>query len=324
MKFLCRNICIMMVFAAAAATAGCAKQPPAVVTTGPVDGQTIVARVNGADITVTSFRKMMERIQAIEPNSSSQEPSEIRGKALDQLILEELALQEAKRLGLSVKPKDMEAAISVVAGHKTEDYEAYLAKQHITDAEFRSELVRSQLIRLVMEREIAGKIRVTADDVQKEYEHRKDRYAEPEMVAVVDVTISPKLLGAAAVKKASELAAQINADKEKNPWNLTDDGTFTVQNTDLGDKKDTALYKAARELKEGEISGAIHADGGVHVLKLSEYRPRRQMPYEEVKGRIEAMLKIEALKKRREEWERELKKGAKIEFPEGQAQKASR
>ncbi len=315
-----RTAGIIMIFAAALVIAGCAKLHPAAETISPRAAATprderkiIVAKVNDAVITQRSLHDMMDRMSALNRESPGP-PEEVRRKALDQLVLQELALQEAARQGLHLKERDIDAAISYLVGHNQKDYDAFLAKRNETDVEFRSGLERGMLLQLIIAKEVTEKVSVSEDEVRKEYEGRKGRFIEPEIVSVVDVAISAKLDSGASRKKAAELIARIKADKDKNPWSLAPDGDFIVRDLDLKKEKEPALYDAARKLKEGELSGAIKTGDGVHIMKLSEYTPERQLSYEEVKGPLEQKLRADALRKRREAWEQELKKGAKIEI----------
>jgi parvulin-like peptidyl-prolyl isomerase len=326
---LIRRACLMvMLFAAVSLTAGCAHRPPAGGAVSPPpaaaalnEEKIVVARVNGAGITLRALNELMGRMKSLDRETDAPaSPEEARKKALDQLVLQELALQEAARQGVSVNPRDIDSAITVLVGHEQKDYEAFLAKRNMTDAEFRGELGRGMLLQQMLSREVTAKAVVSEDETRKEYERLKDRLIAPEKVSVVDVTVSPKLGDKAARKKASEIIARIKADLHEDPHNL-EAGDFTVRDRDLEKDKEPALYDAARKLKVAELSGAIPAPDGVHILKLSAYAPERHLPYEEVKGPLEAKLKADAMKKRREEWEQELKKGAKIEILDAQVQK---
>jgi hypothetical protein len=53
-----------------------------------------------------------------------------------------------------------------------------------------------------------------------------------------------------------------------------------------------------------------------HIIKLKEYMPERLQTLDEVRRNIDVRLIAEAKKKRMQEFEAELKKGAKIEIIE--------
>jgi peptidyl-prolyl cis-trans isomerase C len=327
-----RSVFIILILAAALVVTGCPKRAPdagavspAQAVTQPAKNAVIVAKVNGVGLSDHELRKMMDRINLISHDTSTAEPAEaIRKRALDQLVLQELAIQEARRQGLSIRPSDIDTAIIYLAGHDPKDYEAFLDKQKMSDAELRSELERGMLVKLIFTREVIQKISVSDDEVRKEYESHKDRAIAPEKITVDDVVLSAKPGDQTARKKAADLIAQMKADKRKNLRDLARNSALTVEGRTLAKDKEPALYDAARKLKQGELSGVIETGDSLHLLQLTGYTPERKLSYEEVKSVLEGKLKGEKLLKRRVAWEQELKKGAKIELlnvPEGPGQK---
>lgn len=316
MRSYYRSICIMiMVAAAAGALAGCAKKSPGAAAAG--DRTIIVARVNGEDITRHSLAGMMKRMEAINVKTATSETrEETRKKALDNLIIQELALQEARRRGLRVEEQSVDRAMErfiTSLGHE-EGFNNYLKTQKTTAVEVRAQFERSLLLQLIAGSEVVSKVTVTDADVRSEYDRHRDQYIAPEKVTVVDVVVSLEPGDPAAMKKAGELLAQINADKDKDPLHLVPDGTFTVRRLDLEKEKEPELHAAARKLKEGELSGVLRTSDSVHIVKLIHSTPERQLSYEEVKGPLAGKLTAIAQVKRFEEWGKELKKDAKIEL----------
>jgi len=294
--------------------------PPLAAT--PDDLKVIVAMVNGAEITRYSLIEVMNHMSAAnERTSLSGSREETRKKALDRLIFEELAFQEARRQGLHVGEDALDRAMGTLRANlgSEEAYNTFIATKGISGEELRSQVERVLLLRLIDDQEVIKKTSVADEDVRKAYERHKDRFIVPGKVTVDDVVLFLDQDDPAAMAKANEILARINADKDQDPSNLAVDGTFIVQRIDLNKEKEPALYDAARKLKEGELSGVIRASDSLHIIRLTEYLPEKQKSYEEVKGRLEAELKVAAQKERRRAWDRELRKGAKIEIldPEG-------
>jgi hypothetical protein len=275
----------------------------------------VVAKVNGADITKYSLDRMMDRMAAINRETRPLvSAEEIREKSLDQLIVQELSYQEAVRQGLRVKGAEIESGITAAMGHDTEDIETFLAKQNMTSGELRSEIERRILIQRIYTREVVDKVSITDDDVRREYERRKNELVFPEKVSVVDVAFLLKPDDQASLGKADEVLAEINADKDKNPLNLVPDSAFIVKSRDIGKEQDPALYEAARKLKEGELSGLIKTPDSLHIIQLTKYTPEKQATYEEAKGPLKDKLRVEAQRKRFQEWQHELRDKATIEL----------
>src|SRR5512139_2761641 len=112
MTSLVRRIGIPGMFLAAALSlnAGCVRQQPSVegVPQTPAAPKqeartTVVARVNGVELFQDAFIEIMGRLNAANERRSTPDPPDVtRKKALDLLVLEELAVQEAKRQGVSL------------------------------------------------------------------------------------------------------------------------------------------------------------------------------------------------------------------------------
>jgi foldase protein PrsA len=267
------------------------------------------------DITLYSLTRMMDRMAAIDRKSATaSKTEEIRKKALDQLIFQELSLQEAARQGMSVKESEIESGITAIVGHDTEALEKFLEKQNITAEELRSGIKRQILLQRIYVREVMEKISITDDDIRKEYERRKNEFIVPDKAEVVDVLFLLALDDPMSLKKADEVLAKINADKDKSPMDLVQDGTFIVRSLDIDKEKEPTLYDAARKLKEGELSGIIKTPDSMHVIQLTRYTPEKQAPYEEVKGPLKEKMRVEAQSARFQAWEQELKDKATIEL----------
>jgi len=290
-------------------------RPAAAAVTDEQAKTVVVAQVNGADITLQQLRMMMNRLNVMNqhaPKPATQE--EIRKRALDQLVLQELALQEAARLQMRVEKADVDRSMEQVVtqlGHE-EGYRDFLEKKHMTDAEMRTFVERSILTQRIFAREVTDKVSIADADVRKAYEREKDRLVVPEKISVVDVVLFLPEGDAGALKKANEIRDRINADQDRNPRNLAADGTFIVQDVDLDAEQEPALAAAARKLEPGGLSGVVQGRDSMHILKLTAYTPGRPLTYEEARGGLEAKLRADAQVKRRLEWEQQLKQGATI------------
>ena len=331
MRSLVRSLGIMItVFAVAGMISGCMQRrmpagpvpplPPLVAT--PEDMKIIVAKVNGAAITRYSLINVMNRMEANNKRPAPDPREETRKKALDQLIFEELAFQEARRLGLKVAEGGVDATIATLkAKLGTEDeYKNFLAKQNLSEAELRSLAERALLIQLILDREVIKKSSFSEEDVRNEYELHKDQYLIPAKVIVEDVVLFLDQNDPASLTKANEILAKIKADKDKDPKNLVPDGTFIVRSRELDKEREPALYAAATGLKQQELSGVIKTRDSLHIIRLTEFLPEEQQSFEDVKGSLEAKVQHVAQKKRRRELEQELRKGATIELPDTRAQ----
>jgi PPIC-type PPIASE domain len=160
------------------------------------------------------------------------------------------------------------------------------------------------------------KTTVSEDDLKREYEKNKAAFLTPEKILVIDVVLFMIAGDKDSGKKAGIILSKIRDDPDMNPKNLEPDGTFIVREYELKKDKEKELYEAARKLREGELSGIITTPDSLHIIKIRQYSPENQLPFERVRGYIEGQLLAAARQKKLKEWEAELKKDAKIEIVE--------
>jgi parvulin-like peptidyl-prolyl isomerase len=310
------NGLMILFFLAALFAAGCAKNPPAsepVLPTARAQAEPkkiVVATVNGADLTMDSLITMMNTLP--KKSGPPETLQERRARALDSLVLLELAYQQASTLGVNADPAKVEVALANFKENAggDEEYAAYLIRRSISQAEFRNEIERSLTIERVYTREVLDRITIPEEELKKEYEKQKQLLIEPERVSVVDVHVTGT--DKSARKKARDLLARITADTKHDPWRLVLDGTFQVRRMDVRRDREKELYEAAKKLKPRDLSGVIRTATGMHIIKLERYSPERQLTFDEAKPRMESALKPPYQEKRTQEWEQELKKGADI------------
>lgn len=282
---------------------------------------TVVARVNGVGITLQSLTLMMDRLNKQHGMNSdnSAEKEAKKKKALDRLIVEELAWQKARAEGLKAEPAEVDKRLEdLKAMLGDEVFRKMLESKQLTEEALRAEIERGIVLQLIYRRdvEVSDKIPASEDDLKREYEKEKARFVTPERVEITDVIFFLEPEETRSVKIAEGILSAILADKDKEPHNLVPDDTYLVYDTEV--KKDTQkeLYLEARKLNVGELSGLIKTGDSLHIIKLKAYSPEKQIQFNEVRGYLEKNLKAEALRSRLREWEAELKKGAKIEIME--------
>jgi parvulin-like peptidyl-prolyl isomerase len=318
------------VFAAALFIAGCAKTLPPVEPVAPPTPpaaaaeqkeesaqdeakKVIVAKVNDAALNMDQLIKMMNRFP---PKGEGPEALEEHKKqSLDRLILQELACQQARAQGLAIGSDKSDMAINNLKENVggEQEYAEYLKQNDFTEEDLRRQVERSLLIELIYAKEVLEKAAIPEEEVRKEYEKEKHRYILPEKVSVIDVFIL-KNEGKISQKKARELLKNIKADPRQDPWSLVLDGSFIVRNLVIDKDKEKELYNAAKKLKPQQLSGVIKTPNGLHIVKLKEYSPERQLTFEETKNKLEMKFKVAAQEKRMREWEQEMRKDAKIEL----------
>ncbi len=146
--------------------------------------KTVIASVNGANISLLDLRKEINTIrpQYVRPGQRTDPKADAQMKkdALDRLIYRELAVQEAGRRGMKVAPEMVEKELKKLkAGLKTEEaYRAQLSKSGLTEEELKQQIAKGLLIDMITQKEVDSKVKVTESQMKKSYEEHKSHFKD--------------------------------------------------------------------------------------------------------------------------------------------------
>jgi len=303
--------------------------PPAL-TPETVTADTVMAEVNGVKITFGELdRTVREQIPNVTGHGTiSSSRLRQRGRELlDQMIVDELIIQEAKRLRIAVDKKQVEAEIAKQRSRfPTEGkYQEALKQRQLTEPLFRQRMERAVLIRQVVDQEVAEKVTVSDDDLGAYYRDHKEKFKIPMqyrlrlLLVSVDPSATPDEW-AQAEKRALELrsralkgedfaalARQFSGDADTR-----DKGgdTGLVHHGQLGL---TDVEHAVEPLNPGEITQPIRTIYGFYLARVEEKKPGRQQTFEELNKTLFRQELLEArYKERYLEWIAKLKSQATI------------
>jgi parvulin-like peptidyl-prolyl isomerase len=285
--------------------------------TGPEGvGSTVAARVNGIEIPMKSVTLMMNQMSARmgRGHSAPKVSEELRKRALDMLILQELAWQKVDRREERERIDEKISSLKARSGGE-EEYGKLLEKEGLSESEAAMLVEKGMVFDRMIQKEVFGKVKVSEDALRKEYDKEKERFHTPEKVEVIDVVFFLEPGDKESMRKAEEILKRIKDMKDKNPLTLTPDGTFIVREIDLRKEKEGQLYEVAKKLQVDELSGVVTTLDSLHILQLKKITPEKLHTFDQVKASLEGKLKMEAMRKSMQEWEAELKRGATIEIP---------
>ena len=235
----------------------------------------VIATVNGRDISKSEFE---QHVADITRQTGREVPAEQHGKLLDQFIDMQLIAEAGEKAGIT-KEQAVEDQIAVARVKVIADAWArkYIDDHPVTDAELRPEY----------DAQVAA--------IPREY-HALHILVEDK--ATADALIQDLKGGADFAKLASEKS------KDTSSKNGGDLGWFSL------DRMVKPFSDAVAKLEPGQMTDeAVQSEFGWHVIKLEESRTQPAPAFEEVKDRVEAILRNKKL----QAYLDELRKTAKIE-----------
>ena len=162
----------------------------------PVDLKKIAARVNGVAITERDVREQMQRLFPYYSIHGGKVPEkyqgEIRQKAIDQLVTDELMFQQAKKDGMKLPAAEAQGVLRQARARfgSQAAYEEFGKDQYGSVQEFERRLRRATLIAEYQNKEIVLKSRVTDLRLRRLYEKNKKTFLRPESVWLQTITIN--------------------------------------------------------------------------------------------------------------------------------------
>jgi parvulin-like peptidyl-prolyl isomerase len=282
----------------------------------------VVANVNGDKITMND---LIREMNVIAPNfvRPGQTPApgtdeKVKKNALDILIFGALAVQEAKAQGIKASPEAVDEVIknlkAKVGSEKA--YEAYLVSRQLTENEFRKLITDNILFQKITQKEIVQKVKSVKPgekELKEIYAREKNSFVMPEAYIAEDIFFAGGKQDEETRNKAKNVLAELKANGN-DPSKLTSDGSFVIRKMPVTEGMFPNIYNSLKGVKPGDVSAIIQEKDGLHIVKVEGKEPARTLTFKEARHIIEQQLMNEAIEKRKEEWESQLKKTAKIEI----------
>jgi peptidyl-prolyl cis-trans isomerase C len=300
----------------------------------------VVAQGKGVEVKQSELDETMIALRASLAAQGQALPDADRARlmtnALDRIVMTRLVSARAT------------ADEKIQAKKKAEEYVAEVRKKLPSEEAFKRRLEANgmkletffgkaeeeTLVRLVVEREVGGKIMVTDADIQKFYDDNAKAFDQPEMVKVNHILLTILESGT---------KTEIAPEKKKEKRELIDKLLQRAKggedfaklakefSEDLGSKERGGEYifprgrmvpefeAAAFALMPGQISDVVTTQFGYHIIKLQEKVAPKKLALAEVSARIKDGLLSQQIQKQLPDYYKKLKEEAGVKFTlEGQ------
>lgn len=300
----------------------------------PVSLSNVVARVNGVSITERDVAEQSMRLFPYYSIHGGKVPdkyqAEIRTKAIQQLINDELIYQTAKRSGITVPPATMQGVLRQARDRfpSRKEYEEYAKAQYGSVVEFERRVRRAVIIANYERREINLKAKFTDSQVREVYEKNKKSFLRPESVWLQTITVSLPPNPSAqqrelARQRMADILKQVKATKNYEDFGLlaekVSEDDYRVM---MGDHNWVHLVALPEDVKQilallqpGQASDVVESPAGLTIYRVNERRAQKQMEFSEIRDQLRQQMEEGARKARTEQLTQNVQKGARIEMP---------
>lgn len=238
---------------------------------------------------------------------------------LQQMMLREVARQEAERRGLRITPDDIdrEYEITLRADQFNGADTASLTparREKLIDDWTRSRGVPREELAVAMERNaylrriVAGQVDITEEMLRREY-----RRLHSARVEVRHIQLAARRVYAQIRRRLEQgdRFEDLVADYSQNVLTRLNQGRMPPFSAD--DPTVPAIFaKVAFELEPGQVSNPFEAEGSYHVLKLERRIPPDATPFEDLREKLRTGLHARLVARRMEALARRLLLDAKI------------
>ena len=293
----------------------------------------VAAEVNGEKILAGDVERMITMIKDKEPalQTGSAEAkkalADLRESMLDNFIVQRLLVQEAKKRGITpTKLAVDKGVVAFKAGYPNEEvFKKSLSNEGKTPEDVRRIITEELAIR-ELTTQITADVTVTDADISDYYNRRKEDFALPEMVRARHILLAYPEKATAEQKKqkrtkAEELLKKVQAqgaDFAKIARENSDDpGTkdvggdldFATRGTFVKSFEDAVFSSPS-----GVVPRVVESEFGLHIIKVEQKEPARQLKLEQVKNdpQLRFAIRQSKIKKRLDEQIAALKAKAKI------------
>ena len=287
-----------------------------------------IASVNGKAISKSRYERMLSVFKKRAAQGGRQmndaDLSTVKSRVLESLIESEVLYQQSQKEGIKVDEQAINKQIEMIKKRFPNEkaYKKAIEGMRVSEEEFRDEIRRALAIKQLIEADVRQKIAVTEEESKKYYDNNLNSFKQPEQVKASQIWIK--------VTPGTEESKKIQARKkiemvQKKIIQGEDFGALAKAYSEgpnaqregaLGYFNRGQMAKpiedAAFALKVGEVSGIIETRFGYHLIKVTDKKPARTIPYKQVRPMIDQHLKKENQKTEIQTYIENLKKSATI------------
>lgn len=296
----------------------------------------IVARVNGVDITKerldVAINDIMPQV-AFHSSVSEKRLKKIADDSLDGIIKQELIYKYAKENKLdNVSEKELNEEVANLKKKlpRGETLENVLKRSNMTMANLKEDFKKTTVVARVSSKkteEFSEKAKSSVNEafMKNYYQKNLNKFKEPEQIHLRSILIKADPSGGQRVwneslKKANEVAKQARSGEDfaKLAEKYSEDPN-AKNGGDMGWAHAGSLFpeidEAASTMEAGQVSDPVATIYGYHILKLEGRKPSVQKKFEDLNiQNLEEELEAKEKKMLWQNWIKDLKKNAKIEY----------
>ncbi|HEX3949144.1 MAG TPA: peptidylprolyl isomerase [Steroidobacteraceae bacterium] len=246
----------------------------------------IAAIVNDGLVLKSELDSQMESVQKRLMEQKVELPSQnvLQQQVLDRLILQEIELQRAKHVGLSISDEQLNGALQEIAARNKIPFDQLptaLGAQGVDYKAYRESMRKELTLSTLRQRDVIAHINVSPHELEQYLEHEQNQAANDEfnvshILLSLPAAATPQQLEEIS-HKAQDVAARAGKGEDFGQLAIANSNSQTaLDGGQLGWRKGSQLPQFILDLvskmKPGEVSAPVRTPSGYHIVKLNERR----------------------------------------------------
>jgi peptidyl-prolyl cis-trans isomerase SurA len=247
----------------------------------------IAAIVNDGVVLTSELDEQTEEVivRLRQQNTELPPRNVLRQQILERLVVEEIQMQRADRLGIQVSDEMLNGALADVADRNNisfADLPRELERQGVDYRTYRDEIRKQLTLQLLRQRDVIGRINISPRELDQAMVRQQNapdlnsEYNVSHILVSVPVTATPEQI------QAREARAKEVFDKAKGGQDFAQlavtysESTTNIEGGSLGWRKGSQLPSIVGDLiakmQPGDVSDPIRTPSGFHLFRLNEVR----------------------------------------------------
>ncbi len=247
----------------------------------------IAAVVNDGIVLNSQLDQQTEEITARLRQQNTELPprSVLRRQILERLVVEEIQIQRADKLGIQISDEMLNGALENIArsnGIAFPDLPRMLEQQGLSYRDYRDEIRRQMTLQMLRQRDVIARINISPREMEqalaraRNSPNQNSEYNISHILISVPVTATPEQIEARE-RHMQEAYEKAKAGEDFAQLAVTySDSTTNIEGGSLGWRKGSQLPSIVAEqivkMQDGQISEPIRTPSGFHLFRLNESR----------------------------------------------------
>lgn len=288
------------------------------------------ALVNGEEISRDLLESEVNKIRSILSMKGEllTEPQmeDLKHEVLEKLINYELLWQQSINKEITVSDQVVKDEVDGLKKQFPDEdsFKRSMADMNISENDLKLRIKKNIAVRDLLEQEVTDKITVTREESEVFYNDNSHYFLEPEQVKTSHILIEVSEDATEEEKKSAKKSIEALETRLKQGEDFgivareASQCSSSIRGGDLGflernSPMDQTFLESAFVLQPGEMSPVTETQFGYHIIKVTDRKPERLIPFEDVKDDIDNHLEQQKTAILIQKYLEYLEKGATIE-----------